>query len=101
MAKARFYALNVNSKSEKGEKYFSEIKGQAKVVFEEMQNDKNPRLATDIAEKCGHKIVTRQDILRVVLYYIIVFKTKGFVNSFDSLENNGEILENETETATE
>ena len=96
MATARYYALNANVNSEFGKKYVSNLKGQAKIVFEEMKNDATPRLATAINEKTEKLLKTRQDTLRVTLYYIIVFKGKGIVSSFDSMPNpeTGEVVDN-------
>lgn len=95
MAKARFYSLNNNANNDaKAKKYIAELKGQARIVFDELKNDTTPRLASEILEKCGEKIRTRQDVLRVVLYYIIVFKGKGFVSSFDTRPaENGEVVD--------
>lgn len=94
MANARFYALNSRADSPEGQKYFGAIKGQAKIVAEELRENLTPRLATEIEKNCGHKIVTRQDTLRIVLYYLIIFKGKGFVSALDEMpKENGEVVE--------
>jgi hypothetical protein len=85
MATARFYAVNENASSVEGKKYFSSLKGQAKIVAEELFANTTPRLGTEIEKECGSKIKTKQDTLRIVLYYICIFKSKKFVSSFDEL----------------
>lgn len=75
MAKARLYAIT--SKTLK-----NEPKGQAARVLEELRANTEPRLATDIdmsiaTSDSPHK--TRQDSLRVTLYYLLVFKKQGIV----------------------
>ena len=96
MAYARMYALNVDAvKSAKGnlKNYLSQMKGQARIVFDDLREHPAPRLAKEIEKSCGHKIVTRQDVFRVVLYYILVFKSKGIISTFEPNVEN----ENETE----
>lgn len=77
---ARMYSLS-NELSDAQKKYVAGLKGQAKVVFDELENDKTARFAEDINKNCGPKLVTRQDTLRVTLYYIIIFKGKGIVKA--------------------
>jgi hypothetical protein len=55
----------------------SELKGQAAVVFSELGS--TPELATTINERVAPKLKTRQDPLRVTLYYLIIFKNRGIV----------------------
>jgi hypothetical protein len=76
MAKARLYVLN-------GTEPKKPMTGQAKVVFDVMNADRTPRLATEIAESVKESglLKTRQDILRVTLYYIIAFRNKGLVTA--------------------
>ncbi len=80
MAKARLYVLNsVPAKA-------AELKGQARVVFDVLRaQNGEPKLASDInadVEATG-LLKTRQDTLRVTLYYIIVFKGRGWVSAVD------------------
>lgn len=94
MAKARLYALDTDriSKLEgRAKNYVATLKGQAKIVFDDMAENATPRLAVDIEKSCGSKIVTRQDVFRVVLYYILVFKGKGLVRAYEpDVENEPE-----------
>ena len=80
MAKARLYSLNTEViAAGKAKKYVAELKGQAKIVYDDLRSVPEPRLAVDVEKSCGHRIVTRQDPFRVVLYYILVFKSKGII----------------------
>jgi len=75
MAKARLYAWNGTAPK-------AEVKGQAAVILDVMQRQNGEfKLASDIAEQVEREgnLKTRQDILRVTLYYIIVFKNKGLI----------------------
>lgn len=83
MAKARLYSKKSEELSTSQKKYVANLKGQAKIVFDELAADTTPRLATDVEKACGSKIQTRQDTLRVVLYYIIVFKSKGLITAVE------------------
>ena len=76
---ARKYALksNVNSK-------LVPVKGQAKVVYDALKLDTSPALAATICDRVNvDDLRTRQDKLRVVLYYILVMKKQGLVESFE------------------
>ena len=75
---ARLYSLK-SELSESQQKYAAALKGQARIVFDELAANRAPRLAEKINELTGPKFTTRQDTLRVTLYYIIVFKGKGLV----------------------
>jgi hypothetical protein len=76
MAKARRYELIAEPTKA--------VRGQAAVVLEALREVKGtPKLATEINElvvKSGN-LKTRQDTLRVTLYYIIVFKGRGLVRA--------------------
>ena len=89
MAKARLYVLNqIPAKA-------SELKGQAAVVFRHLEaQNGEPKLAADIAAQveASGELKTRQDILRVVLYYIIVFKGRGWVNALDQEVPDSELV---------
>lgn len=76
MAKARLYAIVADAKLR------NEPKGQAARVLEELRSNPEPRLATDIdlaivTSATPHR--TRQDSLRVTLYYLLIFKKQGIV----------------------
>ena len=61
------------------------LKGQAKIVMDtlvELQGQ-GPLPATTINETSGPKFKTRQDTLRVTLYYIVVFKGQGLVRAVE------------------
>lgn len=75
MATAKLYSMVENAKPAR------ELTGQAKQVWEELQVDTTPRLATDIDAQVGPKFKTRQDTLRVTLYYLLVFKKQGIVQA--------------------
>jgi hypothetical protein len=95
MAKARLYAFN-------GTEPKNAVRGQAAVVLAELKRDTTPRLATDIAETVASsgELKTRQDILRVVLYYIIIFKNRGMVSATEQAPANVEVLEHDDELET-
>jgi hypothetical protein len=80
---ARHYRLVANL-NEKQNLYVAGLKGQARVVMNELANNKEPRLGVDIDKECGPKFVTKQDTLRVTLYYIIIFKNKGVVEAVET-----------------
>jgi len=75
MATARLYARNeVPAKVE--------FKGQAAVIMDVLlRQNGEPKLAADLAKQVEAEgnLKTKQDILRVTLYYIIVFKNKGLI----------------------
>lgn len=75
---ARFYALAANLSPE-NTKYVAGLTGQAKIVYEELARVRTPRLAEEINKETSKRLVTKQDFLRVTLYYIIVFKGRGVV----------------------
>src|SRR5687768_2113985 len=88
MARARMYALVGEPKKA--------VTGQAAVVLAELKRDTSPRLASAISEaveKSG-ALKTRQDVLRVTLYYILIFKKAGIVAATDQpIEADAENLE--------
>lgn len=87
MAKARLYSINPVA-LETRKKYVSGLKGQAKIVFDELMANREPRLAVEVEKACGSKLVTKQDTLRVVLYYIIVFKSKGLITALEPSDDD-------------
>ena len=72
---ARLYAATPNARPAKV------LRGQALQVWTELQADTTPRLATAIDANVGPLYKTRQDTLRVTLYYLLVFKKQGIVTS--------------------
>ncbi len=75
VAKARLYAFN-------GTEPKSPVKGQAAVVLDVLRRQNGePKLATDLAAQVEREgnLKTRQDILRVTLYYVLVFKSRGMI----------------------
>jgi hypothetical protein len=75
MAKARLYSLVPGAAPK------TPLKGQSAVVFDVLSEQTEPMLASDLTEKVLEtgRLKTRQDALRVVLYYLIVFKGRGLV----------------------
>lgn len=74
---ARFYALNPNAP-----KLAKEPTGQAARLLEELRADTTPRFAQDIdmaIATSDRPYVTRQDSLRITLYYLIIFRRRGLV----------------------
>lgn len=86
MAKARKYSINREAlENGKGKKYISSLKGQAKTIFNFLLTEKNPELAQDLTNRCPD-FETRQSKYRVVLYYILIFKSKGLISTFEDIE---------------
>lgn len=76
---AKLYARVSNAKFEKP------LGPQAKIVWDALTT--TPQLATDVNNVSGPKFATRQDTLRVTLYYILTFKKQGLVAAFAPTEN--------------
>jgi hypothetical protein len=81
----------VSDLSVENKKYVSGLKGQAKIVYDELARVPAPRLAEDINKETRKKLVTRQDYLRVTLYYIIVFKGRGIVVAHEPTRGEVEV----------
>lgn len=96
MAQARLYALT-------GKQPKAALRGQAAVVFETLGTLDVPMLATEITEAVLNtgRLVTRQDPLRVVLYYLIIFKNRGIVaaTAQPSVEETVEVVETDEDRA--
>lgn len=75
---ARLYSLATDLTADQ-KKYVGGLRGQARIVYDELARVRTPRLAEDINKETRKLLVTRQDYLRVTLYYIIVFKGRGIV----------------------
>lgn len=75
---ARHYVLNADVK-------IPALKGQAKIVMDALVElrDQGPLAAVKINETSGPKFKTRQDTLRVTLYYIVIFKGQGLVRAVE------------------
>lgn len=93
MAKARMYGWS--TKRFESPKKVAELKGQAGVVrdtLDRMTNEATDAgsptsfLATDISAgvNADGKLVTRQSVERVTLYYILVLKKRGFIAATDA-----------------
>lgn len=107
--KSRMYSLVPGSKLK------SRPSGQALRVLAELRRDRTPRLAVDIdaaiAKSTGKPgaidgpHATRQDSLRVTLYYLLVFKKAGAVAATEQSVNADVdtlfAVEGETEPVTE
>jgi hypothetical protein len=78
MANARLYSLNTTAKNL--DSYCQKLTGQAKIVMSALKEDTTPRLAVQIEDTIKDVLKTRQSTLRVTLYYIIVFKSKGLIH---------------------
>lgn len=74
---AKLYARTPNARPAKP------LGPQAKVVWDAL--DATPRLATDVDKTSGPQFKTRQDTLRVTLYYILVFKKAGLVTAHENI----------------
>ncbi len=79
----------------------AKLKGQAKIVMDELLRDETPRFASQINTETEKCLKTRQDTLRVTLYYIIVFKSKGWIHTTDSDTPSEEITQCESSEVTE
>ena len=75
---ARKYSLVPDSKP-------AHYKGQCKIVYDELKRDTRPRLAAEVCSSIS-ELPTKQDKLRVVLYYILVMKKQGIVRSFETTD---------------
>jgi hypothetical protein len=91
---ARMYRI-VDVLDVKQKEYLSGLRGQAKIVAAELLADRTPRLATEINAKCEKHFVTRQDPLRVTLYYVIIFKKRGIVVTSEPKNELLSILESD------
>lgn len=98
--KSRMYSLKP------GATLKSRPSGQALRVLAELRRDRNPRLAVDIdasiAKSTGKPGAidgphnTRQDSLRVTLYYLLVFKKAGAVVATEQPVEVDEVAVDET-----
>lgn len=93
MAKARMYSINAAAVSVSER---AKLKGQAKIVMDELLRDETPRFASQINTETEKCLKTKQDTLRVTLYYIIVFKSKGWIHTKDTDTVSEEITQSET-----
>lgn len=107
MAKARMYGWSEKRHNGSAKK-IAELKGQAKIVadtldsmtdarHDETGEDRAKFLATEVNEQvvASGKLVTRQDPERVTLYYLLIFKKRGWIEAAEApvteeSETNGE-----------
>lgn len=117
MAKAKCYALHLREDAKPEiKKRVMNLSGQARLVFEELRKNRNPRLAQEITDAIGNKMVTVQDPNRVTVYYLMMFEKMGIIKttlsnvvtedvnkSFSALVNevNGKTVNTETENKIE
>jgi hypothetical protein len=89
MARARLYELD--------ESAIQDLKphGQAALIITSLQN-KHPQAAQDIADDIKSKLQTRQDPLRVVSYYLSVWKKSGIVNVVGQVGEKKSPVSNQT-----
>lgn len=71
-----------------GQKPAKPLGPQAMLVWQSLSA--TPKLATEVNAECGPKFTTRQDTLRVTLYYILVFKSQGLVSAHENVETETE-----------
>lgn len=74
MARARLYEL--------GDLGDQKFKGQAALIVKALQ-DKSPQTVAELAEVIAKDLVTRQDPLRVVSFYISTWKKRGLIKAVD------------------
>jgi len=80
-----------------------QVRGQAAIVLNELRNNTEPRLAVDIdaAIQATNPFKTRQDSLRVTLYYLIVFAKRGWVIKDKPQSNENAVAVENDEAAVE
>lgn len=81
----KLYALNVAGFSKLDgtvRKQIVTMKGQAKVIFDELRLNRSPRTIASIAEAVDGKFETVQSTLKVVTYYIVKWRSEGVVAAF-------------------
>lgn len=97
MAKPHVFSLNQDIVVDK------DPRGQALIVLNELRANTDPRLAVAIDEAIqkngGFK--TRQDSLRVTLYYLIVFAKRGWVLKDKPQANENAVADENTEVVAE
>jgi hypothetical protein len=89
MSKERLYGWN-------GENPVKELGGQALIVFRGLKSEPTAlKTGHEWTETIGPELKTRQDPYRVVLYYILILKSKGLIrtNEFDinAVTKNAEV----------
>jgi hypothetical protein len=85
MANGKLYALNVAGFGKLDgqlKRKLMTLKGQAKVVFDEMMLVRTPRSIPDIAKAVAGKLDTTQTDEKVVGYYVVSWRAQGVVNAF-------------------
>ena len=93
MAKPHLFSLNSDVVIEQN------VRGQAAQVLAELRADTEPRLAVDIDARIAatNPFKTRQDTLRVTLYYLIVFAKRGWVIKDKPQANENAVAVDEVE----
>lgn len=76
---ARMYALK------SGHKLVAPKRGQALKVYQKLTQQERPVLAAEFSKLfSAEELHTSQDVYRVVLYYILVFKKEGIVVAYEN-----------------
>jgi hypothetical protein len=82
MANGKLYALNVDGFPKldgKVRRSLAQLKGQAKLIFDEMASNRQPRLVSEIAAAIEDKLETVQTAVKVVTYYVVKWRSEGIV----------------------
>ena len=85
MANGKLYSLHVEGfggLDGQLKRKLMNLKGQAKVVFEEMVRDRRPRSIPEIAKAVAGKFTTTQTDEKVVGYYVVSWRSQGIVRAF-------------------
>jgi DNA-binding transcriptional regulator LsrR (DeoR family) len=82
VANGKLYALNVDGFAKLDgqlKRKLMTLKGQAKVVFDEMMSNRTPRSIPDIAKAVAGQLQTTQTDEKVVGYYVVSWRAQGVV----------------------
>jgi hypothetical protein len=85
MANGKLYALNVEGfpgLDGKVRRSLGQLKGQAKLIFDEMASNRKPRLVAEIAGAIEDKLETVQTAVKVVTYYVVKWRSEGIVTAY-------------------
>lgn len=84
MANGKLYALNVDGFPKldgKVRRSLAQFKGQAKLIFDEMSSNRQPRPVSEIAAAVEDKLETVQTAVKVVTYYVVRWRSEGIVTA--------------------
>jgi len=91
MANGRLYALNVDGFPKldgKVRRSLAQLKGQAKLIFDEMASNRQPRPVSEIAAAIEDKLQTVQTAVKVVTFYVVKWRSEGIVTATAATEDN-------------